>query len=184
MFFTCKLSPWYNHYGWPDVNHQFTYLLWKPILRKGPTIVSWKQQQQKHFFLWPIRRTESSWCSVWMWKTGAGRGRVQTVPVLYADAGDKSVPSLSISHKGTCGENLDDESADLKICSFVFAEKRRNLRKSEKEGSGSNLRPNSRFVFFYFLHTGSTTFSFFRWLWHYVCQVVNGRQSFSAVIQG
>ena len=84
------------------------------------------------------------------------------MPVLYADAGDETVPSLSISHAGTCRENRDDESADLKICSFVFAEKRRNLRKSEKGGSGSNLRPNSRFVFFYFLHTGSTTFSFFR----------------------
>ena len=84
------------------------------------------------------------------------------MPVLYADAGDKTVPSLSISHAGTCRENRDDESADLKICLFVFAEKRRNLRKSEKGGSGSNLRPNSRFVFFYFLLTGSTTFSFFR----------------------
>ena len=40
LFFICKLSPWYNPTGWLDVKHQFTYLLCKLILRKGPTIVS------------------------------------------------------------------------------------------------------------------------------------------------
>ena len=54
------------------------------------------------------------------------------MPVLYADAGDKTVPSLSISHTGTCRENRDDESADLKICSFVFCRKEKEFEEERE----------------------------------------------------